>query len=244
MVTLFRTVTALLEGSIVSGISVCLNHVKVLKESVFFGISIALALALGKLDIIILRTLTNPVVVGNYSAAYVFLDACVIGLGVVRQALFPNLARLFSTSRKKYLELTVKSSAVLFLIGIVGTVAIILAAPFSLEIIGKSFDKAPELVRWLSLSLPFLSLSGALGGAVIAAGQAKSAVLIQAAGLLCNIAANYLLIPRYQAVGAACATFLTYFVTSVGYACIVMRFGKGSLRAETNITNRDGLNGV
>lgn len=206
---------------------VLLNYKDVLKESFFLGLSILLALALGKVDVILLGSMTNSAVVGNYSAAYIFLDACVVFFGVIRQALFPNLSRLSTVSKQTYRSLTIKSSLVFFLFGVLGCLIMIFIGPFVFLVLGGGFDSVPVLLRWLALSLPFVALSGSLGGAIIAAGQARSAVVVQAVGLIFNLVANCLWIPGFQAAGAAWATTLTYLMTSMGYIVVFQKFCRG-----------------
>lgn len=200
------------------------EYARTAKESYFFGLGLLFALGLGKFDVLILRMFTSPVTVGNYSVAYIFLDASVIILGVVRQSLFPSLSRFSATAKSSFVRLAEVTSISFFASGIVGALLLYLVGPLLLELAGRSFSEAPPLVILLAIALPWVALSGSLGGAIVAGGLAKQSLIAQACGLSCNVIANLFWIPTYGAAGAACATLLAYAVTSCGYGYILHKF--------------------
>jgi len=198
-----------------------LEYQNAARESFLFGFGMLLAIGFGKVDILLLKHFSSPEMVGNYSMAYLFLNACGIILGIVRQALFPSLAHFSSSAKDKFIQLASQSSLVFFLSGLVGAVLLGAIGPMLLRLTGSSFTYAPHLLVLLACSLPWIALTSILGNAINAGGLIKKGVCIQLIGLLSNIAANFYWIPQYGGAGAAYAMLLASSVTALGYALIL-----------------------
>ena len=196
------------------------------KESLFFGLGMLLALSLGRFDVLLLRTFINSQTAGKYSIAALFLEVGNILLGILRQAIFPTLARFSATARSAFVRLTIFSSMGFFAFGIVWAILLALFGPFLLELTGRSFSDAVNILRLLAFSMPLIALASILGNAVTAGGLIKKGVITQICGLICNIVANLVWIPDNGAVGAAYAKFLAYSIITLGYGYLIYGFRK------------------
>ncbi|MDP2683938.1 MAG: oligosaccharide flippase family protein [bacterium] len=97
----------------------------------------------------------------------------------------------------------------------------LLLSTFSFEILSiittKEYLNATKVIGLLTLSLSFLGISGILATGLTLSKKTKFITLatFTAAGI--NIAFNFILIPKFNMVGAALATLISYFILSFLY---------------------------
>ena len=195
---------------------------RALREGALLGVVALLALAIGKIDVLLLRGLVDPVTVGNYALAYLFIEAADVLLGTVRQALFPRLTWLAASDPARFRGLLLRGLLFFATIAAAASGAVWLLQGSLLRwLLLDSYPLALAYLPWLSLALPFLSLAGALGSANISCGNQAAVWRLQLLGLTVNVALNLLLIPRYAGFGAVLATLLTYALMTAGHSWIL-----------------------
>jgi len=122
--------------------------------------------------------------------------------------MLPIAARVFGNSSTSYLGnmyVDANRLMLLVLVPLSGTGAL-LARPFVTLVYGAQFSSAVVPLQVLLAGVPVASLS-AVGWAVIAAAKHESFLARgMTAGAVLSIVADYFLIRRYGAIGAACAT--------------------------------------
>lgn len=89
---------------------------------------------------------------------------------------------------------------------------ILIVRPLSLFLFRKDFFEAWRYVPPLLVSVVFGALTGFLGSICLAYKDSKAMGLATGIGAAVNVVLNALLIPKYQAMGAAIATAVSYFV--------------------------------
>ncbi len=110
-----------------------------------------------------------------------------------------------------------------------------LAAPWSGELLalfGEPFRAAAPSLRWLLVASAFVYAGAGLMTALVAAGSARSILVIALAALGVNLLGNALLVPRFASEGAGMATALTEAAVVAGALLALRRRGAHGMLAE------------
>ncbi len=160
----------------------------------------------------------------RYASAYRLLDAAnVIGF-LFASLLFPMFARLLGTQKPVgslvRLSLKVLWAMVIPLVVIIWAYRTPIMSALYLD--GNAYSG--QILGYLILSL--LPATGAyIYGTLLGAGGALRAMnIIAAGGVALNLVLNFILIPRYQALGAAIATCITQYLVFLAQLLAGMRY--------------------
>ena len=163
-------------------------------------------------------------VVGWYSAAYSIIN----GFGLISSSIliasFPLFSRLYNENKKdtfKNIFLKVMQALI-----IIASIIIILAMFFGNQIIkflyGSQYINSFLIFIILCWANLFIFLNNLTGITINSINKQKVNVLIVGCGAIINIFLNFLLIPRYEGVGAAITTVFTELVVFlIGFGFIV-----------------------
>ncbi|MFP4088287.1 MAG: oligosaccharide flippase family protein [Desulfobacteraceae bacterium] len=168
-------------------------------------------------DIILLEHLTgDSVMVGQYAAAYRFLDGVILFAAPLGMIWFRKLRLVYKDRAHFRSQLT---SMVLIMACAAGGL-LALGVFFNKGIIsltfGTGYQDAAALLPWLFGALIFLLPNGVLTQSAIAQNMERLYAMAAAGGAGLNIGLNLILIPQYGALGAACATIATeVFLTAI-----------------------------
>jgi O-antigen/teichoic acid export membrane protein len=171
-----------------------LNH---LLQTVFF-----------KIDVLLLRRIDGPVVVGWYSTAYKWIDALLIIPPAVTMALFPILSRRAESDREGMQRAYVLALRWLLMLALPIAAATTFSATLLVGILGGS-DYLPHGATALQIMIWFLPLSfvnGLTQYVLIALDRQRWITVSFAIAATFNVVANLILIPRYSYTGAAAVT--------------------------------------
>ncbi len=166
-------------------------------------------------DLIFLRLFRDSESVGYYAAAYMlitFLANIAFSYGI---SLLPTLTRLGArTAEEKSLYQTALAHvyAVCLPISIGG---FILASQIIKFGFGEGYSKSIPALQVLIWSIPFILLRIVPWAALIARNNQNLLLKAMVYSVIVNITLNILLIPRYGILGAAIATVITEFLTTV-----------------------------
>lgn len=182
---------------------------KLVQESLIMGAVLIIFSVYNKVDVFILRAIRGDSEVGVYGLAYKVYENVIIGAAFFANSLFPLLAKK-SKIESEFRRVLVKSLVLLLGGGLLFATATWILAPFVIDLLGGfEYKGAVVALRWLCLAIVFAYLNHGLGYATIALGKQKVSAIIAGVGLTVNLAANYLLIPRFGFVAAAQVTGLT-----------------------------------
>ena len=174
----------------------------------FFGMSLITSVYT-MLDSTMLGFLSGDVEVGYYSAA-TKLNKMVLGiLTAVTSVLLPRLSLYAEQKDKSSFELLVeKAMCVITLLGLPCTVGLILLAkPLVLLFSGNEYLPAVLSMQVISPIILIISIASLTGTQILpAVNKEKIALISYCLGAITNVTMNYLLIPRYGALGAAIGT--------------------------------------
>ena len=183
----------------------------ILKKTAPFALLILLMTIYTRVDFVMLeRILDNGnFYSGIYAQAYRIVDAFSMFAYLFAALLLPIFSKMIKD--KENLEQMVKKSATILLIPVlVAVVQIILYSP---EIMNLLYHQHAEK-SYLILNLLLIGFIGIatiyiFGTLLTANGNLKQLIIISGFGVVFNIAFNYLLIPKYNYIGAAFSSMLT-----------------------------------
>ncbi len=190
-----------------------------LQESLPLMVNHLLATAFWRVDILILTAMVGAYGVGLYAAAYKYIDGLNVLPSYFTLAVFPMMARLAGSSavdphdRQRLLRTYRLSLRLLTLLAIPIAVLVFFAAEPLIVILGgrEYVPGAVVVLQILILSIPIGFMNSLTHYVLIAVGQQRFLTGAFVIGVLFNIVANLLAIPRYGVAGAAFVTILSEF---------------------------------
>jgi len=160
-----------------------------------------------RLDIVMLQMMTEEKTVGWYSAAYRLFEVTLILPHSFMLVLFPTLVEEYHSDRLSFRENFQKAVGVFSVIG--GGIAVSLWF-FSEEIIvliyGEKFTPSVTLLSILSGAIFLFFMNFLLSNVLITSGREKINTWNLIIATILNVLLNLVLIPKYNAEGAAWAT--------------------------------------
>jgi len=185
-----------------------------------------------RLDFVLLSAFMGPAVLGVYAVASKFAELIRL-LGMALTYVFypkfaaDGLSRAVKTARRLMPKVGIATAA--------GLVPLWVAAGFIIPAFyGPSFDAAVTPTRIILLGLAFDGVAGLISGFLYGVGRPGLNSWAMAAGLTVTVILDVILIPRYEATGAAIASAVAYTVIALGLAWSfwrVQRVDRGSMPA-------------
>jgi len=192
---------------------------QVLKEGWFLFLSTASISLYTAGNAFILGLLTNPTVVGYYSAAEKIVKGVMNLLGPVREAAYPRFSKLALESKAKALYWVKRLMLVMSGLGLLLSLALFLGAPLIVNLLlGSEYRPSVGILRVLAGVPLLVAMSNVLGIQIMLPfGKDRAFMAILFGAGLTNIAFAMLLAPRLQAIGMATAVLLseTFVTTSM-----------------------------
>jgi len=183
------------------------------------------------IDVPILEKLTNVKTVGIYKANYKLGIFMMLFVNMFQYAWQP----FFLTNAKEENAKEIFSKVLIYF-SIVGSLMLVLLSLFISDIVKINFAGISIIGSkyWDGLYIvPVILLAYLINGlyVIFSAGiyiEEKSiyAPIVTGLGAFTNIAANYILIPQLNIMGAAIATLLSYVVMASGYYIVTQKFYK------------------
>jgi O-antigen/teichoic acid export membrane protein len=165
-----------------------------------------------RLDFILLSAFTGPAVLGIYAVASKFAELIRIFGMALTYVFYPKFANetrssAFESARRLMPKAAWLSAA--------GLLPLWVAAGFVIPAFyGPSFDAAVTPTRIILFGLAFDGVAGVVIGFLYGVGRPGLNSCAMAAGLAVTVVLDLLLIPRYEATGAAIASAVSYTVTT------------------------------
>lgn len=190
---------------------------EIMRVGLPLSIGTVLVLAYGRADQIMVYSLAGERDAGLYGAAYRILDqATVIPLSVTT-TLYPLLLRARAAADPERVQYMLQRALEVLLA--VGFGALAFAIPCGGDalvlLFGEEFRAAGPTLAILMGVFLLICMNYLNGSVVLMLGLQKRVLAFAAAGLVCNLALNATLIPRYGYVAAAWATVATELVVVV-----------------------------
>lgn len=182
----------------------------------FFALG-ALALVHSRLDEIMLALLSSYEDVASYAASYKLLEVSRFLIRPLTMVLFPVF--VVAAAAEDWNAYRAKTRRLMLGAGAVGCAVSVVALPSAFIVVplvfGADYQSSIAITQVLFLAAPALFV----GQAVILAANAlyldRAAIGLTAAGVVCNATANFVVIPRWGALGAAWTTLTTETLLTV-----------------------------
>lgn len=200
------------------------EHIKPLL--IFFFMSCAVTVY-SNTDIVMLGFMKDNRLVGIYNASAKVKAVLVVFTGALWTAALPRSAMLWKNKNMgSFRELAEKSLRMIPLVSLPLAVFFIFFSEPCIQVIaGTAYMDAVVPMRILLLVVIPIGISNIIGGQLlIPIGQEKLLFKAEMSGVLINVAANALLIPRYDVAGAAVATLVSETVVTVVAVIYILQF--------------------
>lgn len=179
------------------------KHIK--SVIVFFGITVVTSIYT-MLDTTMLGFLSNDTEVGYYSASTKLSHMVLSMLTAITSVLMPRLTSYVQSNDEKSFKMLVeKSSNIILLLSIPMTAGlIVLSKPLILLLSGENYIQAVPTMITIAPILIFISFESLLGAQILPSiGKEKISFYSYLLGAVSNVTVNFILIPKYGALGAA-----------------------------------------
>jgi len=172
------------------------------------GVTTILSQAFNNFDTVMLGAMSTTSELGRYSAAYKILFLILGAYWLVMSSVYPKLSRArTSPAARKALFITVA------LVAVVGGLLAIVVSAFAPGILRTLYGgdlQATNLLRVLVWALPMDFCVALLSVVFVSRGHDRALLVATAGAAGSDIILNLLLIPKFQARGAALATLASY----------------------------------
>lgn len=183
---------------------------KLLKESLPFGITQLLTMISFRIDTVLLSKIIGDEAVGFYNAAYnLVFGAMIISTSLVA-AFFPVISAEYFVDAARVGRLFRDAFKYLMLLGLPITMIGTVMARSLLELLyGPAYGQAASALAIIIWTVPVIFLTYLLGNALGAINRQQEVAWIAFVNASFNLGLNLWLIPQFSYVGSALATLLT-----------------------------------
>jgi O-antigen/teichoic acid export membrane protein len=173
-------------------------------------------------DALLLARLSTSAQLGLYDSAYRFVQLAPLVPTVLVTSVFALAARHADEDRDR-MRLFVRELGSLIALLLPIAPLLLATAPTDLVTLlyGPGYRAAGPLLALLSAVVVLMILTGVIGPLLVALGRERSTLVIAAVSAVLNIAVNLVLIPVWDARGAAVATLITE-VVALGAAGVLL----------------------
>lgn len=197
---------------------------KILKEALPLAVVTLISMVYYHIDIVMLGKMKGEEVAGWYGVSYHLFFALATIPGAFFSAVFPVMSRFFKESKELLKKTYQKSFKLVVGAGIpVSVGSFLLSEKIILFLFGPQYQNSITALKILSFLIIFSYLNGLAGYFLISINRQALTAKILAMTTGINVILNFLLIPRYSFIGAACATvvseilfFIFFFLSARG----------------------------
>jgi len=184
--------------------------VPALKESYPFALVLLFSALSTRVDILMLKEFHSTASVAIYNTARKIIDAFSFLPENIYAAVFPSLSLLFISQKEKFNEAFRQAFLAILLIAIPICTGFFVLAPRIIDILfDPEFQDAYIPLRWLSLGLLFIYIRMGLSVTLNATGNQHIFALIYGISMIVSVVMNFILIPRYDTLGASMTVILS-----------------------------------
>ena len=183
---------------------------ELIKMSIPLLLGQSMMLIMGKIDLLMLGAFIDQESVGIYNAALKVSMLAYLGLMAINSIAAPKFAELNESSNFQALKsLVQQSTKTIFWITFPVVLIFALFPSQILSIFGEEFKIASYSLIILSIGKMFSAICGSVGTLLQMSGNQKYFQNVLIAAAILNVSLNYILIPHFQLLGAALASFIS-----------------------------------
>lgn len=176
-----------------------------------FGLGSMFAFIYVQSDIIMVKYIAGDEQAGLYNVGFIILTALYMFPSALYQKyLLPKFHRWANHDRENFFNVYKKGNFIMLILGIIIAILIWAFSWYFVPLIfGKEYEKSVVLVNILACTLPFYLIAFSVASTLVTQEHMKKKVIYMGIVAIVNIILNAILIPFYQALGAAVATVLS-----------------------------------
>lgn len=178
-------------------------------ESSPLAVAAACAIIYSKCDTIMVGSLMSKSDVGIYAIAAKLISIVEIGVGSVRESVYPGLIKLYSIDLNQYKKRYIKISSILTWIYIVGVAVSFIVLPFCFKVLNQEYQTAFPVYQIYVLGSFFIYNAALRAGHFTMINKGSILMVTQMISVAVNIVLNFVAIKMWGIYGAALATALT-----------------------------------
>ena len=181
-----------------------------LREALPIGISIILTVVYFKLDTILLSLFREAPDVGIYNLAYKILESLIFFPAMFVGLVMPQLSKYAFRQKRRFQEVFQRAFDVLLILALPMCLGLYFKAEAIVTLIGGAeFLASKETLQILTGAIFMIFFGALLAQSIIAWGRQRKLMAIYGSGLILNLGANLIFIPRYSYIGASWTTVAT-----------------------------------
>lgn len=162
------------------------------------------------LDTVLLKFISGNEETGRYNVAYRFITMLQMVPTLFQFAVFPALINASTGAREEFIRVVQRAYRYMIIAALgIGLITTVFAAPIIRLLYGGDFDGAVFPLQILVWMLFFSYITNVSNAVAIAHHREKIIMNISGMSLIINVVVNAWLIPRWGAVGAAVAIFVS-----------------------------------
>jgi O-antigen/teichoic acid export membrane protein len=192
-----------------------------------------------RLDVFLVDGFKGAAAVGLYGVGVVVVEGLWMPSQAVSTAIFPTIAAEPTESARRAITPFVTRST-LWLTAALGGILVLVAGPVVDLLYSSRFSASAAVVRILVPGIVLFSAARVVGNDIAARGRPLVNSVVAAVSVVCNLALNVLLIPRYGIDGAAWASTASYSLVFVATVAVYGRITGMPLRALVVPSREDG----
>lgn len=184
--------------------------------SAFRGLSRLFAVALQRVDIILVGSLRGPADAAIYAAASRFLIVGLMAVQAIQQVTAPKISELLAT-QSLHRAIVVYQTSTAWMMASSWPLYLFFAvfAPTLLGVFGPGYSAGAAAVSVLCCAMLVSTACGAVDSVLLMAGRSSWSVVYTGLALATNVAADLVLIPRHGILGAAIGWALAILVNNL-----------------------------
>ena len=186
-----------------------------LKESLPLALAIIFTMVYFKIDTIMLSLMKPAMDVGIYNLAYIFLESLLFFPAMFVGLIMPLMSEYAFSAREKFKQITQKTLDILLIFIIPMIIGVIFVSKEAVVLVaGQDFILSAGVLNILIIAAGIIFLGVLFSNMIISLKKQKSLTYIYGLGVIINLIANFILIPKYSYYGAAWTTLLTELVVT------------------------------
>lgn len=184
-----------------------------------FGVSTIFAFIYVQSDIILVNYISGDSEAGFYRVSFIILTAIYLFPTVLYQKfLLPKFHRWSNHDRKKFYTAYKNGNIVMLISGTIAMFIIWATSSWIIPLVfGKNYFNSISLTNIVALTIPMYFLAYSAGAVLVTQSHMKLKVKIMGGVALINLGLNIILIPLYNAHGAAITTVISNLILLIFY---------------------------
>ena len=187
--------------------------VGMIRESLPLAIAASCSIIYSRCDSVMIGNMLSKSDVGIYAIAVKLIHIVHIGIGPIRESVYPKMIELYSSNRQQYAKRYVQITAIMTWVYIVGVLVSFAVLPFAFKVLKPEYAEAFPIYQVYVIGTFFMYNAGLRAGHYALINRGSILMHSQIISVIVNVILNYVLIKNIGIYGAVIATVITQFIS-------------------------------